>query len=861
MPSGVSPPLPLSSDNDAVGQNLLGLLRSFGKNPGDVKLLEETVEVLQELISVTHRRGLLQGDESVAEKVLALSGSQQGKQGGNKKQRGSKRGRSTDLTADSIILHTSETDSKATGPTLDGQLIMQGINRILSLEQLSDEKADPCGNMVLLIALAADFCTCVCESIFSRSSTDPCTIAEYELVALSGKQLLGNLESSARIVLYRIPEVEGGFRSPKLGQEESVYALKAILCACSTLIALFGTKLSRSSKILGNLRSLAWECLSVAADDVVQFAAKLVASLPFAGGTDNVTPSDLWNQTLRDALLCVHQTLYESAPIISALGQSEQQMSVSEHVKESMEHHIEMMQRSTSAQVRGNSLVHRLKALVSVVSSLLGCESDTFTFTRTANLLHAEVDVEYYLGLAEAMLSVPLAAETTFHSTKKRLRSEAIDGGLLSPSVLVQMVANNVKLCGCNLIHCILASLGGPTLLPYGRRILRISHATLLTSSSANVRKAVDPASEIQFSGKRQRWLHKSLKVRTVAVQTFRMALLAFGVDPSAEKSMARGSSRNLTEYAGNIERSINLVCGCILEEFSLQRNPQQESEEWGSPYERAELVAAAAECLSAALSSGGEYLPLSLRSLVDSVALICLSSIKDGAASGNALSASREVKEAVLDLACCSVETPWQDGGASSITGTLLEVARLFQDDAEPRVVQAARSAVRICESLDCSRVPALAIVSRSNELIPRPAEEMMKQLTIVQAEIDRHKAARQAEVEKAAIAISQQKGATTAPKEPKKQKKTGVSTEFDLFEESKSEIVAPKPSPPSLQLSKKFPAKAEMPSSPTCSRVDNQGGESLLDTRLSPEVDKKDGSDDELPMIVDCGPDKDDE
>ena len=859
--SGVHPPLPSDTHSAQHGQQLMGLLRSLEKDPDDLDVLEQAIDTLQMLISVTHRRGLLQGDNAVAEAVLA-SGNHNAaaKSLSSSKTRRGKQQRGGSAMADLVFHTNANADSRARpGPTLDGQLTMLAILRILSSQRkpsaMEEEKttSNDLNDNLLLKALAADLCTAICGYIMSRNSPDTCTIAEYELVALSGKQILGNLEDSARsILLHQMisPCTADGRRtvssSDDYYDDEQINALTACLRCCCALCALFGTKLSRSTKLRHGLLRLGWECLAVSNnndENVVQLAATLVATLPLAGGTDNCSPADLWNQSLREVVAATRQAIHTVAPVTSIMAEdfSFQETALRGPVKDTLEQHIEGIRRSTSETGRGASFLHLMRSLVAVITSLVSRES--FGTTGTVPLLQAQVDCESMLVLIELMLSFPLAAEATFHGTKKRLLSELVDGGLISASVLAGKVANQVKLYGYKLLDCFLSSLGGSVLLPYARRILRMSHAALLTSSSAAVRSVVDPASQSQFSGKRQRWLHSAVKVRTAAVRAFQSCVLAFGTDPDMQSNARMGgSSCGCREH---VEKSINLICGYLLEEVSVEKTLQQQSEEWGSVYERAELAVASADCLADSLASGGEYLSLMIRNLLDSVAVICLSSICTGR-SGTISFA--EVKASFLRFATSCVATPWQDGAASSIAKDLLEAARLCDKDAEYTVMQASSSAIRLCNALACPRAPALIVVTRSEKAVEQPAAEMLNQIAVAQSDLDNHHDARKTEAETAATR-------STKPSRDLAQPSDDRNKRLKISEVEKPSIHTDG----AAQRSEDVPAAAPPTQQPKWRKASfeiepKDAEQTLVEAQEQKEADD---SDDDFPMIVDGEPD----
>jgi hypothetical protein len=870
--SGVSPPLPSSettgaksSSSSMLGQQLLTLLRCLENNPSDVDSLEATIETLQKLIAITHRRGLLQGDETVAEKILSnrSNTSSAVTTGSTKKRRGGKRGRSNE----DLVIHTNANpdDSSTVGPALDGQLIMSAMTRILVVSSKNKQKTSTSSGDgednddskdILLIALAADLLTAISTSILSRSSPDTCTVAEYELMATAGKQLLAGLEKSGRNILQLLQASPSGSGGSGLANtsEEHAYALLACLQASSSLVTLFGTKLSRSTALLAGLRRLGWECFAVTvpsdAGNVVELAAKLLATLPLAGGTDNATPSDLWNQCLDQALSCLSLVLHTVAPLGKTSASSHYEDSLRDNnIKVFLDEWVDKMKRTTSEIARGDSFLQLVHGLVALVTSLVARDDSYFGMGgAVTSLTMAQVDCDAILSLVDTMISFTLASEATFHGTKKRLRSEPVDGGLISASVLASKVANQIKLYGHKLLDStLLSSAGTAALFPYARRILRISHAALLTSSSVAVRRVADPSSEMHFRGKRQRWLHNAVVTRIAAVQTIRKAILAFGCDPSS-KNLQRAST--MASCSRDVERSVHLMCGYIVEELTLQKTPNPD--EWGSLYERADLVAASAECLAAILPSGGEYLSLKIRGLLDSTASLCLSCIT----SARTLSTFGHVRASFLLFSTSCVGTPWSDGAASSITNDLMTVARSCQQDPEAAVLQAANSAIQLCEAFTFPRVPALTVVTRSSSTLSTPpAEAMQKELADVSSEID----ARRAEELRMEEENERKKREEPPSRQEKKKPKIDKRVSKPTPELKASEIIAP----PVGDGGKSEEGKAEDDKNDKASPdVENKAPvhekESLMETEGQPEDD--DGSDEDFPMIVDCGPDDDD-
>ena len=787
--SGTSPPIPPSDTSkpstSTVGQNFLALIRSVENQPTDIDALEKAVDAFQKLVEVTHRRGLLQGDQAVAEKVLAMSSAGSMAKGGKKRKGKRGRGKNNDLTMQSE--GPEDTQNSASGPAPDGQLILSAVQRVLSN---TNEKLE---DGILLTALAANLLTAIGTSIMSRPATDTCTIAEYELMATAGKQLLAGLEVSARSIMEMLPNISSQY--PKhsgvsTGLEECEHALKACLRACAVLVALFGNKLSRSTALLTSLRTLSWDCFSVqvlGGNDMLELATKLLAALPLAGEIGNKDSSDLWNECLEEALVSLSFVLNHVAPLgVSSYQNEELPAFKTESARSRAENWIERIRQTNSEKLRCELFLQLVGGLVQLVTSLIARDDLFFGMDASVSpLTSAVIDCDAILDLVDTMISFPMASEANFHGTKKRLRSEAIEGGLISPNMLVAKIANFVKLCGHKLLDgAILSNVGAAALFPWTRRILRMTHAALLTSSSAALRRLVDPSNDMQFSGgKRQRWLHSAVSVRKAAVMTFQRAVQAFGCDP---QNMSNSHSGSASKCSGDVEKSLHLICGYLLEESTVRKMPQPL--EWGSLYERAQLAASSANCLAASLSSGGEFLSLPIRDLVDSTARVCLWSIKDN----QTMTTFCQVRAAYLHFAGTCVGTPWPDGAASSILNDLLEAAKLCKEDGTAVVNQASWSAIRVCDAQTFPRVPALSVISRTlsiSAINSSPAEVMKKDLSTIQSEIDtrRVEQLRQQQQEEA-VALAKQAEADHA-RESKRKRMSSVAGQVN----SRSSVEVP--------------------------------------------------------------------
>jgi hypothetical protein len=188
------------------------------------------------------------------------------------------------------------------------------------------------------------------------------------------------------------------------------------------------------------------------------------------------------------------------------------------------------------------------------------------------------------------MLGFPSSAESYFFSTKKRLRLEMITDGLLSPTSVVLEMANLVKSLGHEILDATISCVGGSLLLPFARRITRIASASLLACSSSALQKVIDPSYATRLDGKQKKWLHKSVILRSKAIQTYSTAIRTLG--PSV---LARSHSDDGSRGAGyhhEESRAISLIGGSLLEQLSWATSSIAETDEdWATLSERVELT------------------------------------------------------------------------------------------------------------------------------------------------------------------------------------------------------------------------------------------------------------------------------
>ena len=402
--------------------------------------------------------------------------------------------------------------------------------------------------------------------------SDVCNLAEYEMLAQSGKAILSGLVDLMGHIVNKMRE----FSDRRSGElvltlfkcKEETHALifnSLIKSACS-LVSLFTTKLSRSTQLLTDLSSISWMILTIDNNSVQESAARLLSCLPLAGGIDRKSPSDIWSSQILDTLTALSTVLQTMAP----LTQSNTRSSPNETSNKFWGSWIHYVQREISDEQFRLKCFYRFSRGLAKAYGFFLLQDGLSRFHSSSILVDAHLDIKMVLGVVELLVSFPLSSETVYYRTKRRLRDEKIDNGLLSPRIIATEVANYIKLMGHDILDCTMAAVGGPSLMPFARRVLRISYASILTSSSGSVRKVMDPTSAVQLEGKKRRWLHLSIASRAGAIKTFGYAISAFGCDyKSSSRSRSDESATNSFIASTDSEKAITLVVGCLVEQIS----------------------------------------------------------------------------------------------------------------------------------------------------------------------------------------------------------------------------------------------------------------------------------------------------
>jgi len=713
---------------------LLSLIRFHEKKAkGDEdyeESIEEIVDLYNHLIAVYSRCGLLRGDTEKADDILSKEnnaskwGGVDGKRRGSKKGKRGKKDNSDDLRIKQ--LHEGVEISKSSASKQqDEALIFIAILRIFTTNTSNDET---CANyntsvidedQALLISLSAELCLAIIQSIKLVENSDICCLAEYELLAQSGKAILAGLVNIMNMVESDMRASSGGRKDDDCltlldcNAQTHVLILNSSIKLTCSLISLFGIKLSRSTALLIDLNTIAWKFLTIDDDSVQSSAARLLSCLPLAGGIERKTPSEIWSTSIEKTLTALSIVLQTVTPLVQSNTKSSDRTA-----NDFLEQWICFVRKTTLNEPSRLRCFYRFcRGLTNAIHFFL-LQDKLDRHHSNSSLVNAQVDIKLFLGIVESLVSFPLSSETVFYRTKRTLRDERIDNGLLSPRIIATEVANYIKLMGHDILDCILAAVGGPTLLPYARRIFRISYASILTSSSSPVRKVMDPTSAMQLKGKKRRWLHLSVTSRKVAINTFGSAIIAFGCDYcSSSRYTSRQTPTHLLIANTDSEKAITLIVGCLVEQISDDKSLRGDyDDDWGTHLERVELISASASCLSKSIVSCGGFMSMPIRSLIDSVVVNGLSQMGGTSEPSTQLLCWPSAKTAFLQLACTCVTTPWQDGSSSALVDLLITTANAFKHDMDREVSLNAIAALRICDTIAVPRAPALKYVARAS-------------------------------------------------------------------------------------------------------------------------------------------------
>lgn len=513
----------------------MALVRSTEKQENDNN---ELSDLLETLISLYSRQGLLQGNTERAQRVMESSTSNA---------RGGKR--------------NSANDSINTATLDDESLVLSALVRIFTPKENSSS--------TIYVALAGDVCTAICAHVQDVSGQTACARAEEEILFKSSRPLLTGLGGTIK-----------GLASLSNRTVQQTLALISCVQATTCLIAVLGARVHRPT--IATIRQAAWKGVVDSNPSVRQSSALLLSILPLTG-VGNIPPADAWSTSVSDVVVSLVMVLNVMAPLRPQQTESE---IVSEEIQSIVSEWIDSVRKLDNEAERVACFQLYSQGLTSLLVALLTRQAYDPETTRML-MMTSRLPIESLLDVCETMIQFPSAAETVFFSTKKRLRMEVVQGGLLSPAAVVLEMANLIKNAGHDILDATISA-SSSSLLPFARNVMRITESSLLSSTSTALQRALDPTkSVLQRDENRKQWLQNSVVLRTRAIKTFGMSIQTLGASVLAGPlENDQGAMRNGTKTRNEM-LAVSSVAGSLLEQLAWPKEP---NDDWATLSERVEL-------------------------------------------------------------------------------------------------------------------------------------------------------------------------------------------------------------------------------------------------------------------------------
>ncbi len=474
-----------------------------------------------------------------------------------------------------------------------------------------------------LIRIALNLLSSLCDHAKDGMSTatfgdSSCAAVEAEMMASIGVNVLDALLDNMVEYFHTLLNENDATLCQKI-----MAGLFGSLKACSCIVSLLETKLSRAEKTIQNLSDVVWNILNNADHlnrinienrDIQKAATSLLAVMPLTGNSENTPPNKIWTQSVRNGLTLLGWTIHDFFPMPRADGSSkkEEDTRVKEEAKlnpDLWNRHQEWVAIAKELNAANNdeldlgndptddhrsqSLLSRIQTLCSYIHFLLVMEGYPIdrhsAFAKSA--VNQLIPLDLLLNASEQLLSFPLAAEAKYRATKPRLRSSPVHGGLIS-SHAAMTISSSMRMCGHTLFDVTVESCkGGSGLLGRARRVVGMSVANLVSSCSLGVVSVVDGKLLRGVSGDsavRMGWLRGSIPLRTRSIRSLQAVALSVG-----------SGVMSSTGTVKSISRALVLLGGCLLEQV-LGEDAEKDGqslmdggldEEWGTLGDRAELV------------------------------------------------------------------------------------------------------------------------------------------------------------------------------------------------------------------------------------------------------------------------------
>ena len=460
-------------------------------------------------------------------------------------------------------------------------------------ESKSSRQSDNDGLIRVALSIIASICDHAKDGmVLSLSSIDSrCAFVEGDMIGSIGSSLLDALRDNL-LSLYH-----------HQNNQDRMAALIDSFRAAASVVTLLEMRLSRAERVISGLRDAAWLILNnlhswtedTASLHVIQQSATiLLASLPLAGSSEGAPPSKIWAQCIRDGMLLIRWAIIGFFPM-PTVDNYEAKAESTKHLLLWKEHE-RWLSFIANYQVdgldlgsdridsyRARALQIRVGYLTSYIRSLIKMDGYPLHRANSFSSSTLLLPLDSLLDVSELLLSFPLAAERKYRSTKQRLRSSPVDGGLISPDAAMS-ISVEMRLCGHTLFDAAIESCrGGSGALSRGRRIAAITVANLQSSCSIALVASVDGKRGGDYEGQRIGWLRGSIPLRIKSIQMFHNVAISLGSGTMSSTGTAKSMSKALV-----------LLGGCLLEQ--TQKEEENESgtsggDEWGTLGERAKLV------------------------------------------------------------------------------------------------------------------------------------------------------------------------------------------------------------------------------------------------------------------------------
>jgi hypothetical protein len=438
------------------------------------------------------------------------------------------------------------------------------------------------------------------SSYSSLSIDSQCAFIEGDMIGSIGSSLLDALRDNILSLYYQ-------------SNEESIAVMIESFRTAASVITLLERRLSRGAEkvihglrdvswlVLNNLHSLTTDTASIHA--IQQAATSLLASFPLAAGTSSdggSPPSKIWTQCMRDGILLLRWAINGFFPMPTTIEDNSAAAGKDEATKHPTlwKEHEQWLCIVTGFQVEGldlgvsdptdgyraRALQIRIRCLTSYIASLIKMEGYPLHRANSFSSSALLVPFDSLLDVSELLLSFPLAAEGKHRSTKQRLRSSPVEGGLISPDSAMS-ISVELRLSGHALFDVAMESCrGGSGALARGRRIVAMAVANLQSSCSAVLVSVVDGSKRgVDLRGQRIGWLRGSIPLRIKSIQMFHNVAISLGSSTMSSIGTAKSMSKALV-----------LLGGCLLEQTQKEEDyalGMNRVDEWGTLGERAKLV------------------------------------------------------------------------------------------------------------------------------------------------------------------------------------------------------------------------------------------------------------------------------